>query len=333
MSKRILITGYTSRMSGSKRLQADYITFSYLLEDMLKELGHQVERRSVDIGENLTWKYDFAFCGVAPLSSMTSGKIPQTHYAMDAMARKHAVYADDWSFCGFGKSVRYALPRWEKFCIHKGFADKNLNEQTKEWLSTMIEIQNPLNNAPVLAPMFPWGDHSFLMKDNYRAKLFSLDPSPFLKFHTVKIPPPDQKAKQWVMAALSNHSPWVNRQRFNFPVLYVGNKRMEGAQVLNESLTVQLFANSFGVLSAGYPSAGSGWWRTRYLNAAWAESLIYSDIRDSATMGEAYKGSPREFESLRGRAYIDRVNAQREWLEANISKKEESLAVLEKIMK
>lgn len=332
---KILITGYTTRMWGSTRTHGDYITFSFLLEDILKEMGHDVERRLVSIGEELTYVYDFAFCGVAPLSSMTAGKVPETHYAMDAMARKHAVYADDWSFCNFGDSARYALERWKKYVAYKGFkyAPEQI-EETRESLDKMIHMYMAGNNAPVLAPMFPWGDHSFLMKDNYNANLITIDPSAWIKYPSVIVPPKNQKATQWVMAALSNHSPWVKRQGFEFPILYVGNKRMGDGTVLSESETVRLFARSFGALSAGYPSAGSGWWRTRYLNAAWAETLIYSDPRDAAIMGDAFKGTAQEFEAtLNLPSYDERVNEQRIWLENNISKKEEVIAVIDKLIK
>ncbi len=332
---KILITGYTTRMWNSPRIQGDYLTFSFLLEDILREMGHEAHRRLVTIGEEIDYVYNYAFCGVAPLSSMTSGKVPETHYVMDAMRGRHAVYADDWSFCSYGNSVRYALERWQKYIDYKkfGYPPEQL-EDTRLSLEGMMNMYMAGNNAPVLAPMFPWGDHQFLMRDNYNANLITVDPSAWIKYPSIRVPPKRKKVTQWVMAALSNHTSWVKRQGFSLPVLYVGNKRMGNGTVLSESDTVRLFANSFGVLSTGYPSAGSGWWRTRYLNAAWAESLIYSDSRDAAIMGDAFKGSAAGFEStLHLPSYDERVNEQRIWLENNISKKDEVIAVIDKLIR
>jgi hypothetical protein len=134
------------------------------------------------------------------------------------------------------------------------------------------------------------------------------------------------------MAALSDHSSWVKKQGFKLPVQYIGNKRM-GVEVLSESKTVQRFADSYGVLACGYPSAGSGWWRTRYLNAAWTESLVYCDPIDQRIMGESYRWPSSMLESLDEKYYLRVVQDQREWLHYSISKKEEVFETLERLMK
>lgn len=290
------------------------------------------------MGENLRDQYDFAFCGVAPLSSMTSSRVCETHHAIIEMKGKHAIYADDWSFCGFGDSVRYTLNSWGKYLEYKNFPySSDLTNKVRSSLELMMTA-NKSFNAPVLAPMFPWGDHKFLMtgtkaSGNYDAKLFTVDPSAWLKYPNVDIPKPLNKKRQWVMAALSDHSRWVQKQGPKFPIEYVGNKRMEGTKVLSEGNTVQLFADSFGVLSAGYPSAGSGWWRTRYLNAAWAESLVYSDPRDAAIMGRPYQGTMQEFESITTEIeYSTRVEEQAFWLSKNISTKDNVKTIIERLL-
>jgi hypothetical protein len=336
---KILITGYTTRMFGSMFIRNDYVTFSFLLEDILKEMGHTVERRKILIGEEINHVYDYAFCGVAPLSSMTSGRVCETHYVMDCMPGRHVVYADDWSFCSYGDSVRYTLDKWDKYLNYKKFPyAPHIIERTRESLELMASVSS-LTNAPVLAPMFPWGDHQFLMtgtsrEGNYDARLVTVDPSNWLKYPSIDVPYPRDKVRQWVMAALSDHSKWVNKQGFKLPVLYCGNKRMEGTQVLSEKDTVKLFANSYGVLSTGYPSAGSGWWRTRYLNAAWAESIIYSDPKDAAVMGRPYQGSVEFYENIDTESgYEYAVAEQAAWLYRSISPKEEVMATFERLMK
>jgi len=330
---KILITGYTNRMFGSTRIRRDYVTFVYLLEEILKEMGHEVHRIAIDIGENIEYVYDYAFLGLAPLNSITAGKVPETHYVANIMGSRFCWFADDWSFCNFGKSAKYALGRWGDYLSYKNFPYKeNVLEDTRKSIDLLSRIDNAGNNAPVLAPMFPWGDHDFLMRENIHAHLHTVDPSHWLKYPSVTVPEPHEKQRKWVMAALSNHSSWINRQRFSFPVEYVGNKNL-GAQ-LTEDQTVQLFADCFGILSAGYPSAGSGWWRTRYLNAVWAESPVYSDPADAATMGESFRGNPQQFEQEYGLPeYTRRVEGQRDWLNTNLSTKEQAMETLERLMK
>jgi len=320
-------------MYGSTRLKRDYMTFSILLEEILRDMGHEVERRPVVLGEKISCKYNYAFCGVAPLNSITSGHIPETHYVMDCLPGRHAVFADDWSFCNFGKSIKGILNGWEKYLKYKCFSYRHDElDSLKESLEKMSSVSIAGNNAPMLAPMFPWGDHSFLMKDNYVADIVAVDPSAWLRYPSIEIVPKENRKLEWVMAALANHMQWVNRQKFQLPVRYIGNKRM-GSKEFTEDQTVAIFANSFGVLSTGYPSKGSGWWRTRYLNAAWAETPIYSDPDDAATMGEAFQGTSLDFEieaylSL----YDDRVEGQREWLYSHIEEKESVMATLERLM-
>jgi len=329
---KILVTGYTTRMFNSSRVQRDYITFSYLLVKILKDMGFEVHHCKVEIGDNLS-QYDFAFCGVAPLHSMTSGRVPETHYVMNRMEYKHAVYADDWSFCGYGDSIRGALRDWDKYLKYKNFpyATEYL-EDTRISLDLMVNFDES-TNAKVLAPMFNWGDHEFLIRGNYKARLVTIDPSAWVTYPTIDIPPVSEKKKQWVMAALSDHSPWVKRQRFSLPVTYIGNKRMGNGVVLSEAKTIQLFANSFGVLSCKYPSAGSGWWRTRYLNAAWAESLVYCDPKDQEIMGEAYQGTPQQMESINEETYYYWVEGQNQWLNSNLASREQVYSIINDLLR
>jgi hypothetical protein len=318
-------------MFNSDRIQRDYVTFSYVLVEMLKEMGHVVDHRRINIGEEIGYCYDYAFCGVAPLSSITSGRVPETHYVMDQMPGRHAVYADDWSFCGFGNSVRYSLEKWEGYLKYKNFPyDPKALEVTKKSLQRMMNLPD----APVLAPMFPWGKHSMLMENNYEATLWTIDPSPWVKFPDIQVPEVSNKKIQWVMAALSDHTPWIRKQKFSLPITYVGNARMHSGVVLKEDAVVQLFADSYGALSVGYPSAGSGWWRTRYLNAAWGETLIYCDSKDQITMGASYQGTAEYFENLSSQSeYASAVQSQISWLNNSIGTKETAINKLKRLIK
>lgn len=333
--KKVLITGYTSRMCNSPRVRGDYVTFSTMLPLILAEMGYDVDHRAVSVGENIEGKYYYAFGGIAPLTSISAAAVPQTHWVMQQMGNRYAVFFDDWATCVFGRIARRVLRDWAQFCFYKNWGyDISILESIGNHIKTMVTVVNKDFNPPILAPMFKWGDHQFLLRNNFNANLISIDPSAWMKFPNVKVPTPKNRAKQWVMAALSDHSLWVTRQKFSFPVKFVGNIRKNGGIFMTEDDTIQLMANSFGVLSVQYPSAGSGWWRSRYLNAAWAESPIYSGPRDSVYMGEAYRGYPQNFESeYLTPKYTERIKAQNEWLQQNIETKDEVIAKMEALLK
>ena len=329
---KILITGYTSRMVKSPRTRWDYITFSNLLPLILKEMGHEVDQRVATVGEELAGIYNYAFCGLAPLSSITSGKVPETHFVIDQMRGRCSLFADDWSFCNYRSSVEYSLKRWEGYCKYRKFPyNSDVIEEFRKQLETLLYTRPAGNNPPLLAPMFKWGDHSLLINKGLDVNIVSVDPSAWVKFPTVVTLDKEDKKKQWVSATLSDHTPWLRKQGFEFPILHLGSKRLGPSYT--ESGVVQSFAESFGSISVGYASAGSGWWRTRYLNSAWAETPIYSDPRDQVTMGNAFHGKPGDFEREFGTPNYDaRVGGQREFLEQNISSKEEVMATLEALL-
>jgi hypothetical protein len=331
---KILITGYTSRQCASPRVVGDYMTFSSILPIILRDMGHEVERRVVKVSETISGIYNYVFAGLAPLGSITSAKVAETHYAMDAMPGRHCVFVDDWSFCGFNTSAKSTLKRWDAWVKYKNFPfDTNVIATTKESIERILQFSNPGNNAPVLAPMFPWGDHEWMMRGNYAANLHTIDPSAWVKYPTVDILSCGSRKRQWVNAALSDHSPWIKRQGFKDPILHLGNKRMGDGEFVYENFVVRAFAESTGVISVGYPSAGSGWWRTRNLNAAWAETPLYCDIKDQKTMGLSYQVTAQKFENeICTPLWDDRAKGQVAWLEENISKKEEVMTKLEEIL-
>lgn len=332
---KILVTGYTTRMWNSPRVEKDYASFPHILVDILREMGHEVEHKLIPLGTDILYKYNYAFCGVAPLGSMTANKLAETHQVMEIMRGHHCVFFDDWSCSGYRSSIKSNLGRWDRYSKYKGFVyTPDIVDTLQEHLMQMITIDNPNNNAPLIAPMFPWGDRSYLLRDNYKANLTTIDPSAWIKFPTVTITPFAERKLQWVMAALGDHMPWIRKQNFKFPIEYVGNKRLGDCEIISEDAVVRLFAKNFGALSAGHPSAGSGWWRPRYLHAAWAETLMYSDPRDAMVMGEAYKGQSYNFEALALRPeYAQTIVGQREWLESHIASKTETMAILDRIMR
>src|ERR1700680_3961842 len=68
---KILVTGFTTRMSGdgSKNF---YLSTSFLLAEILtKHLGHEVEHRKVVPGEDLE-KYDLVLLGICPVGSFAA---------------------------------------------------------------------------------------------------------------------------------------------------------------------------------------------------------------------------------------------------------------------
>src|SRR5208337_2051364 len=109
------VTGYTTRMFNSHRVKMDYAAFPTMLSDILREMGHEVHHKQVTVDEKIAGVYNYAFCGVAPLGSITSWKVPETHHVMDEMFGSHCVYFDDWSCSSYAGSVRGTIAKWDKY--------------------------------------------------------------------------------------------------------------------------------------------------------------------------------------------------------------------------
>lgn len=160
---------------------------------------------------------------------------------------------------------------------------------------------------PLLAWFHGWGDAAgWAAKVKAPGAVRAWDPSGFLRERPwlscgLKDPlwtppgPSYPKERCWVSASLQKCDPWLSKLGLKWPVYRLGNKR-QGQPVLRERDVVGYYAPRWGVLCPKYKAHGTGWWRARYLHAAFTGSVLLCDRRDAPT--PAYDQSPLELETL-----------------------------------
>jgi len=102
----------------------------------------------------------------------------------------------------------------------------------------------------------------------------------------------------WYNASLSTGAHlWASAQRLSWPVYSVGGKHLGQPRKL-ESDIVWEYGFYKGVLCPTYEHAGCGWWRVRYLHAAYAGCVLGGDPIELAAVGPSYGFKLHELESM-----------------------------------
>jgi hypothetical protein len=326
---RILLTGFTQRMVNSQRLHYDYLTSVYILRDALRKLGHEVEHRPVEYGEDLS-HFKLALIGVGPPRSFTARHVVGSAWAV-MTAKKYLLYCDDWSIANMGASLKTTLKNYDKYLSwFRENLGQSMDDGEAQSVKLMLEILYSSDKLRMLAPMFKWGDHKVLTTGNLEnIKLVPWDPTPLVKsLPWVELADQSFRERQWVCATLQNHDGWVEDQRCGWPVKWLGNRR-KGEAYVSEREVMQLYANSWGVLCPRYNRAGSGWWRVRYQWAAMTGAVLRCDPRDSCYMGEAYRLSVSSIEERDTIALEAVAQARQDWFFDNTMNEDELLLWIE----
>lgn len=324
---KILLTGFTQRMVNSLKLRYDYLTSVYVFKDALALMGHQVEHRRITPGDDLS-DYDRALIGIGPTKSFTARFVPGSAYVFKKMAGRVTLYCDDWSIEKTGYDFHNTLSRWEKWlkffetCGPVTGQELEGHDDRKADVYEMLEEITASPHQALLAPMFPWGDHKLLMKDNLPSRLLAWDPTPLLT--PGQGGQAQEKQRRWILATLQKKN---NLPKGQWPVEQVGNKR-EGQAYLPEADILAMYRSSWGVICPPYQRAGSGWWRARYQHAADAGCVLWADARDKAPMGHPYQHSLPDYEKMSDAELAIIAGAQHKWFYEQTATREQTLAVL-----
>lgn len=325
---KLLLSGFTQRMTNSSRLRYDYLTSVFVLRDALKLLGHDVDHRAVTPGEDLSG-YDRALIGIGPTKSFTARFVPGSAWVYNQLPGRVILYCDDWSIEKTGYDFRNTLSRWDKwvkFFTDAGPVKGQELEGHDDRLADVNMMLEDITRTPVkklLAPMFPWGDHQLLMKDNLPSTLVPWDPTPLIKTDVIT-EPAFARERRWVLATLQKK---LNLPKGSWPIEQVGNKR-EGQPYVSESDVLLRYRQSWGVICPPYQRAGSGWWRARYQHAADAGCVLWLDPRDKQGTDISYRLSLTDYEKLTDDELTKVTAEQRASFYANTATREKTLQVI-----
>jgi hypothetical protein len=258
----ILITGVTEthvnhpdRASSTK-----FISIPELMSNGFMSLGHQVDHRAVEIGEDLSM-YDKVFVYVYPLDHNAI----HPDKAVYTLTQRPDAYVclDDWAF-------QKILPTW------------------KDTID--------LTNYVWIAPLFPWGNTKKMNLPIEEIKAW--DPSPLYKLPPVYKLSWQQRKQAWYNASLSKDAhDWAAKQGTHWPIYSVGGKALGQPRIL-ESDVVWQYGSFKGVLCPTYSHAGCGWWRVRYLHAAAAGCVLGGNPLELNMIGSSYSFTLKGLEMM-----------------------------------
>jgi hypothetical protein len=303
---KILVTGFGTRHVNSGRVHLPVACGHQALVAILKELGHDVDWRSVVPGEDLS-AYDKAFVFIIPTNALTARYCYGGLWTIGELNTRCELVVDDWQtrqiITGGRSQVRDTTRFW------KDILPRDSREEAmkvRNYLEhTLRELVSDLCPWRIWAPMFRYGNPYTLGLTSKRYVTF--DPSSWWMkekdhlttemaefMHQTGL----RKEKRWISASLLDKSVWLARNKFTWPLIQLGNKKT-GQERMAEDDVIKLYCKSWGVVSAPHDHPGSGWWRARYPFAAMSSAIIYGSHKDTSPMGRGYKiFAPLEVEEM-----------------------------------
>ena len=176
-------------------------------------------------------------------------------------------------------------------------------------------------------PAYKWGSTDVVLPHLPEAvaasEIIRLDPSYIAVDIVTAAPRADESSWQWGLAALGDHSEWLEKQGlpFKWGVESIGHRT--NRKVKTEYDVVEFYSSCSGILSPSYYHAGSGWWRSRFVYAAGLRLPIYAADGEAAPLGDAYDITPHEVESMSHFARTQLAQSQFETIWPKLSTRDE----------
>lgn len=297
---KVILTGMTALQCtppAERRVAITKLDVPRMIANELIAQGHTVDWRWITLGEDLPAKYDAAIVCAAPITSLNSRKgALGTLWALQSELPT-AVFFDDWQFGATINTMRQFYKTFEKrlykvmggapfYCDPKRYPV----DEVRRYESALRAAAELFNDRPwperwhPLVPTFAWGDRSVVAQKMKLPSVDFVDPTPGVLPQVTLPDRPYVKERRWLLASLMPHEDWVEKQGFSWPVDLIGGKNRGQERLKTESDVVQRVAEHWGVLSPKYDHAGSGWFRARFLYAAWVGSVVFGDARETAPL-------------------------------------------------
>lgn len=318
---RILITGLTIQHVGrDPRYKYDHLTKMYA--NALRTVGYDVEHRFLTPGEDLTG-FDAIMTGLGPVNGLPCR---YTYTTLDAIARARRsgaaliFFNDDWQVQLVLSAVK-TMVREPKRLVRPMLAGARVDfDWACDNLDHIMTAVTAIAERPwptTIIPQYSGGDSSkFTFRGENKLptrKLVGVDPTSYGTDYRPTWPDDSGRWGAWVMGTLSNQQKWIDSLKLTWPVGYYGGKASKSDKgALPEAELVQMYANSWGTLSAPYWHAGSGWWRLRHDHARQAGSIMVCGPDELGFMGECFQVPARQVEQMTVTQLRELANAQAE---------------------
>ena len=282
---KILITGMNKLQCTEdfyRSQQLKVVPSHYSLIRCLRDMGHEVDQRVVEIGEDLD-SYDEIIVYI----HNPAGFAAYVYNALYTISRREdcILAFDDWQTDSIYEGL-LALRDPEKLFrkyVLEGHAQ--IPENVKDWYlhfnSALDKIASKTNRMLISA--FRGGDPTLLL-DYPRDKIFTFNPNPY---HLNRKPnnlvqEPKERIFNFAGLIQDKTKKWLKAQGINdydWPLMKYGSRK-DGQDRVTEDVMVNIYASHWGILMPGYFHAGSGWWRARPLQVADAGSILIGDPKE-----------------------------------------------------
>lgn len=332
MTKRILQTGFTGQHTGSvPRLKYDPVAKLY--KDMLEYAGYEVDNRPVTFDDTDVSSYDALFFG---LSSMNSFTARWQYTGLAALQNAHEAgvpvvyYIDDWKSHGIVGGAKGVAEKPTRFAqVLFGKDAKKADELA--WVHAnqdkIVSAASRLANeqwGTLVMPVYRDGDwHKFDEKFPDYKQMVGIDPTAFYTPYDTVIPEDSDREKSWVFGILSDQRKWLDKLNLEWPLAHRGSRASKAEDGgMPEPELVQMYADSWGVLSCPYWHSGSGWFRIRHEHAMGTRSVLYSE-GELSFISDAFDVSVAEVEAMNSTQLRNLADAQSyAWYSQKMSKVE-----------
>lgn len=330
------MTGTTKQQVGGGTVLG-YEPVADLFVKGLRLAGYEVEHRKTVIGEDLS-SYDAVLVGLVPFFSIASN---QLYHALDVIERAEKngqpllFFVDDWAFsrvvANLNTHIRMPWQLTKDF--FKGRASYDWACSRKAELQVIVERMRHRPWPATLIPAFTWGDHAKLVKGvEMITEPYCIDVSAFAMEYPLTFPP--TRGRRWVLGTISDQRKWMDSLSLSWEINHLGTRASKAPEKMPESQLVQLYADSWGVLSPPYKQIlGTGWWRNRAVYAARAGAILLADPGEMPQLGEAYQLKPAEVEAMTDTELCSLAAAQREALFSRQASQGQVAAQLDAIVK
>ncbi len=298
---KILMTGTTKQQVGGGTTLG-YEPVADLFAKGLRLAGYEVEHRKTTIGEDLA-PYDAVLVGLVPFFSIASN---QLYHALDIIERAeksgHTLlfFVDDWAFprlvANLNTHIRHPWQLTKEF--FSGRASYDWACGRKDELQVLVERMRYQPWAPTLVPAFTWGDHQKLTGEvEMMTEPYYVDVSALAMEYPLTFP--ETRERRWVLGTVSDQRKWMDSLGLSWEINHLGTRASKAPEKMPESQLVQLYAESWGVLSPPYKRIlGTGWWRNRAVYAARAGAILLADPGEMPQLGKSYQIKPAEVEQM-----------------------------------
>jgi hypothetical protein len=282
----------------------------------------------VDTVDEWLSESDVLVMGISPIIAVGSRYL---YGALEAIrkARRHncalVFYISDWQVPLLTSSVTTILNgphRLTKYFMRHRTDFFWANHHVDELL-TVVQALKDRPWPGTLIPSHPWrNDMPKISRYVPARRLYFFDPTIVTSGqwapHSVQATP-DERKREWVMAALGDYDAWLQQQCVTWPVRSFGGKTNlideNGNKIVNprvqEPVIHENYAQVWGGLGPKHGADGMGWWRSRWDFILKNGGIIFGSNEEMSLMGGPFVNRLSDIESMTTPQLVELQNAQR----------------------